>query len=120
MDEDKLKQHLDDLSDNIDEILESAAAVRGKAFANAVCVSFEGNQMSELIGQIAALAEEQYQDQARRMGGICIQIMASMMDKACGEMSEELFDEALKMGAVLFERRAKAMDEINKDLNQDD
>lgn len=117
MDEGKIKHHMDMLGESIEEILDSAAAVRGPQFANAACLSFEACQMSEILGTIANMAPDEHQKRAHSLGAAGLEVIASMLDKAFGDLSDELSDEALAMGAMLHKRRMDAVDRLNRDLN---
>ncbi len=118
MDQDKLKQHLENLAENFDEILTSTAAVKGDAFAQAASVGFEGAQLMELIGRLASLSDERHAEYAKSLMDSGMEILSNIVAKACGDLDEEQFNEAMAMGHSMYKRRNQTMDAIRKELKE--
>ena len=119
MDQDKLKQHLHDLAENFDEILSSTAAVKGEPFAQAVSVAFEGVQLIELFGRLAAMAQEQHKEYAETLEESGKEILSSIVAKACQDLNEAEFGEALVMGHSMYKRRNAVVETIRKEMRED-
>lgn len=120
MDQDKLKQHLNDLAENFDEILSSTAAVKGEPFAKAVSVSFEGVQLIELLGRLSHMVHEAHKECAESLMESGKEILASIVAKACEDLDEDQFNEAMSMGHGMYKRRNATVEAIRKQMLEDD
>lgn len=114
-----IEAKLNDLSSDFHEILESHAAVRGPAFAQAAAVAFEFHQMLEIVGKLRLLCQEEAVEYADALCNSAMDIMSSIMVKATDDdLSHQDIEEALRCADMLMERRRTTVARIHKDLQE--
>lgn len=109
---DEIKKMARDLTQDLNEMMKSTSAVKGKAFANVVAHQFEALELSDLVGvMLSSLIhlDPKNTDKYRSMTETVIMIISSMTAKVAGELPEPELDEALKMSDSMHARRRNAV-----------
>jgi hypothetical protein len=101
---------------NIDEIMTSTRAVKGEMFANAVAANFEAVQLMEAVGRLASLAPEEASEYVSSLVDNSQNILASIISKACGDLTDDQLREAIAVCNTLTKRRTSAVDAIRKGM----
>lgn len=112
------KQHIDNLTENINEIMSSAAHVKGPEFANAVALHFEAIQLAEAIGNLTGLLKSNERpsiEQVDAMGDLCTRILSSIVAKGMNIPDEEL-EEVLSLVDRLNSRSQGTASNIKQEL----
>lgn len=115
-----IDKHVEMLGENIDEILTSTAAVKGEAFAEAVAINFEAIQAMSIVGMLTAVADEKSKELASKLHEACLNILASIAAKVCGDMSDDDVKEVMRISSALNKRRNEAGAEILKGMGDAD
>lgn len=116
----QIKAALEDLSANIEEILDSAASIKGEAFALAASAHFEAAQIIEMMARLASIAEESSEQYAETLCDSALAVIGSLVQKSCRGLSEQDFNEAMNLGCTIFERRNRTVEEIKRGMQDDD
>lgn len=109
-----IDKELKSFNDGVNEILASTAAVKGKAFADAVAVSFEGVQLMEIVSRLTGLANESSKGYAQSLNDSAMTLASSILAKSCDGLADSDLDEVMKMGSALYKRRSQTLEAINK------
>lgn len=119
MNDSLIDKHVGDLTTNINEIMSSTLAVKGEVFTNAVAVNFEAVQLMEVIGRLASMAPEEYSEYATMLVNNSQNIIAAIVSKACGELSDDQLKEAMSVAGELTKRRFSAVAAIRKGMQNE-
>jgi hypothetical protein len=119
MDEESIKKELKLLAENIMEVLESTAAVKGEQFAGAVGVHLECCQMIEAIGGLVIMARYVDEDRADYLYEVSKCILASVASKACGGLEKGQLSEALSLAQTLYDRRQQVSQKLRREMRDD-
>jgi hypothetical protein len=119
MNENIVKEQLNNLSENVEEIMSSTRGVKGPEFALLVSLTFESMQLMELVGKITSCAEEEYRGYAEALLGSTVNIMSSMMVKLFEGYTDEQIKEAGDIAKMLIARRADAVAAIKKGMENE-
>lgn len=112
-----IDKEIDSLLENLNEMMHSAAVVKGKPFADAVAIHFESLQLSEHIGNLSGMLKatgkfnvEFVDDVTQAMA----RTLCSIVSHGLPEMSEKDFKESIDMGQALYKRRVELVEKLNK------
>lgn len=111
-----IEKELEGLSDSINEMLTSTAAVKGQAFADAVAISFESVQLMESISRLAGLANKGHEEFAKALHDSALNMTSSIVAKACDGIDDKDLEEVMKMSSALYQRRRLAVQAIRKGM----
>lgn len=102
---------LGDVAQSVHEILESAAALKGERFANAVAGQFELLQASEVVGRMRGTADKAGVD-VSELGSACVLLIGAAASRLFAGLSESDHQEALQLASSLWARRERAAEAI--------
>jgi hypothetical protein len=114
-----MKSELEGLAQNLNEIMESTAAVKGIPFANAVALHFEAMQLAEIIGNLSGLLKGGQKIDPEIIDSMtesAVNVLFSVVYKGMGELSDDQIKEASDLGESLHKRRVRSMEAIRKDM----
>lgn len=112
-----IDKEIDSLLENLNEMMHSAAAVKGKEFANAVAIHFESLQLSESIGNLSGMLKATGKFDAEFVESVTegmARTLCSIVSHGLPEMSEKDFKESIDMGQALYKRRVELIEKLNR------
>lgn len=119
MSDDFIKKHLNNLTENVEEIMTSTRAVKGPGFAILVAICFESMQIMESMAKIAACAKEEYRDYAQSMLASSVNVMSGIMFKLFEGYTDAEIEEAGSIAKMLLDRRSDAVAAIKKGMEDE-
>jgi hypothetical protein len=103
------KREIAELGEQLREMRDSTAAVRGPAFANLVIALFELLSMQELLGRASTFAPPEI---ARQMVDEMTHLNSAVAEYLVSGMNEEMVAEATKMADAMCERQHQLHERI--------
>lgn len=119
MSDESIRKELELLAENIMEVLESTAAIKGEQFAGAVGVHLECGQLVEAIGGLVLMARKVDEERADYLFQACKCILASVASKACGDLDGDQMEEAIKLAHTLYDRRQQVSQKLRQEMGDD-
>lgn len=113
--QEKIKEQIDGLGSDVNEILSSTEAVRGPEVAQAVAMAFECRQLLEIMARLADMASEDNKVYAQTVVVSGVNIVSSMATKGM-RIKEGDLDEVMSLADQLYDRRCATVQRITEQL----
>lgn len=103
-------KRLDEFARDCDDIISTAEAVKGRAFAAALGAALNAGQLVELISM---LVNEESRERRMELAEIGFSLAAALAEITAVDMSEAEAEDLMKTVSALLYRRTQMMDQLN-------